>query len=821
MFFKLNPWLALILGILIGWLMQMLLEILYFRRRRDDCQRSLQEIQADLQVRDAELQDIRAKAESLEVDLTAARARAAKADLAAPAVALPAVEAALPEVALPKVDLGAALPGVELPKVELPGVELPKVDLPKVDLPKVDLGAVLPEVELPKVELPEVELPKVDLGAALPGVELPQVELPKVDLGAALPGVELPQVELPKVDLGAALPEVELPKVELPEVELPQVELPKVELPGVELPQVESPQVDLGAALPGVELPKVELPDVELPQVELPKVDLGAALPEVELPKVELPEVELPQVKLPDLDLPKVDLGAVLPEVDLPKVELPDVELPQVELPQVDLGAALPEVDLPKVELPDVELPQVELPDLDLPKVDLGAALPEVELPKVELPEVELPQVEVVWPEVAAAVAVAGADLPEVSLETASIGTELPTAGVALPDAAVAALAPSAGVIADDLTRIAGIGPKFARQLAAAGITSFSALAAAQPDQLKQIIAAPEWRQTDTSTWIAEAKQLAAAPRIAPAGDDLTRLEGVGPVYAAKLNAAGITSFALLADADEARLAELIQAPAWRRVNYGEWRAQAALAAAGDEAGLQALQEQLFSRKGDNLGLVSGLGEKTVAALGAAGITSYAALAATSPERLAEITRSAGVRGGDFAAWIDEAKLRAAGKRIPRVHRLRAVTRAVSCPQDLSRIKGIGSVYEQKLYAAGIGTFWDLAQADATDLARILDVKDFQHVDLAALKADALRLAEETGSLDRSWDGTAPDDFEPLEGIGEVYEGRLYDAGICTFRALANTTVEQLAAICKAPDWRRPDYALWIAQAKRLSGLTE
>ncbi len=708
MFLKLSPWLALILGILIGWLTQLLLEILYFRRRRDDCQRSLEEIQADLRARDADLQDIRAKAESLEGDLTAARARAAKTEL-------PKVDLSAPAVAVPAV--GAALPEVTLPKVELPDVELPKVDL-GVDLPKVDLGAALPEVTLPKVELPDVELPKVDLG-----------------------------VDLPKVDLGAALPEVTLPKVELPDLDLPKV--------------------DLGAALPGIALPKVELPDVELP-----KVDLGAALPEVTLPKVELP----------DVDLPKVDLGAALPGIALPKVELPGV---------------------------------------DLPKVDLGAALPEVTLPQVELPGVGLPKAEVVWPEVAAAVAVAGAELPDVSIEPPSIGAELPSAGVSLPGAAVSALAPSADVSADDLTRVAGVGPAFARKLAAAGITSFSALAAAQPDQLKQIIAAPEWRQTDTSAWIAEAKQLAAAPRVSRAGDDLTRLEGIGPVYAAKLNAAGITSFAQLADAAETQLADLIQAPAWRRVNYGEWRAQAAMAATGDEAGLEALQAQLFSRKGDNLGLVSGLGEKTVAALGAAGITSYATLAATPPERLAEITRSAGVRGGDFAAWIDEAKLRAAGKRVPRVHRVRAATRVVSCPQDLSRVKGIGSVYEQKLYAAGIGTFWDLAQADVTDLARILQVQDFQNIDFAALKADALRLAEETGSLDRSWDGTAPDDFEPLEGIGEVYEGRLYEAGICTFRALAHTTVEQLAAICKAPDWRRPDYVLWIAQARRLSGLGE
>ena len=91
---------------------------------------------------------------------------------------------------------------------------------------------------------------------------------------------------------------------------------------------------------------------------------------------------------------------------------------------------------------------------------------------------------------------------------------------------------------------------------------------------------------------------------------------------------------------------ETVQAPAWRRVNYSEWVEQAKLAAAGDTAGLQALQAELFSRGRDNVALIAGVGEKTAAALSAAGITTYAALADSSPERLSEITKAAGVRAG-------------------------------------------------------------------------------------------------------------------------------------------------------------------------------
>ena len=94
----------------------------------------------------------------------------------------------------------------------------------------------------------------------------------------------------------------------------------------------------------------------------------------------------------------------------------------------------------------------------------------------------------------------------------------------------------------------------------------------------------------------------------------------------------------------------------------------------------------------------------------------------------------------------------------------------VSCPQDLWGISGIGAVYETKLYAAGIGTYWELSEIADQDLVRVLEVQDFQAVDIVGIKAAALKLAEETDSVGRYWDGTPPDDFERLEGVGEVFE---------------------------------------------------
>lgn len=365
----------------------------------------------------------------------------------------------------------------------------------------------------------------------------------------------------------------------------------------------------------------------------------------------------------------------------------------------------------------------------------------------------------------------------------------------------------------DDLTQVHGIGPKYAATLSAAGITSFEQLAAASPAELHDIIKPSVMQKLNFESWSAQATALIGT-RTTRSGDDLTMLEGIGPVYAAKLRERGIVSFADLAAADEADLGAIIDAPAWRRIQYGDWIAQAQLAATGDKIALREYQDRLFRRDGDNLALIRGLGSRSATALQANGIDSYATLAATTPQQLESILREAGVRGGfDYEAWISEAELRAAGKRIPGT-RARPV-QLVACPQDLSAVDGIGTVFEDRLYAAGIGSYWSLAELPVDELAIFLEAR--AGVDLEAIKASAMELAVTTNSQGRVWSGAPPDDFNVLAGIGEVYERRLYEAGICTYAALAAASTERLAEICQAPPMQTPDYAAWVSTAADLA----
>lgn len=135
--------------------------------------------------------------------------------------------------------------------------------------------------------------------------------------------------------------------------------------------------------------------------------------------------------------------------------------------------------------------------------------------------------------------------------------------------------------------------------------------------------------------------------------------------------------------------------------------------------------------------------------------------------------------------------------------------------QDLSMIDGIGETYEQRLYTAGVGTFWELANLNDAELRQILLISDLQMytTDFSDIRLQARQLAIDTNTAGLLWEGEVPDDFARIKGIGKIYEQRLYDAGIRTYRALAASKVEDLAAIL-GPQVFHPQINQWITQAQ-------
>ena len=61
---------------------------------------------------------------------------------------------------------------------------------------------------------------------------------------------------------------------------------------------------------------------------------------------------------------------------------------------------------------------------------------------------------------------------------------------------------------ADDLAKISGIGPAYARRFNEAGVVTYKQLAGLSPSRIREILHISEW-QGDPEAWIGQARELA------------------------------------------------------------------------------------------------------------------------------------------------------------------------------------------------------------------------------------------------------------------------------------------------------------------------
>jgi predicted flap endonuclease-1-like 5' DNA nuclease len=247
----------------------------------------------------------------------------------------------------------------------------------------------------------------------------------------------------------------------------------------------------------------------------------------------------------------------------------------------------------------------------------------------------------------------------------------------------------------DDLVRIEGIGPKIAAALVAAGIRTFRRLADADETTLTMAInAAGITFAPSLATWSQQARLLAdddeegflelterliagrvvtakatAAEAVVPdpatPPDDLARIEGIGPKIAAALVASGIRTFRQMAATDDETLTKAINAVGIKFApSLYTWAEQAHLLAEGDEEGFGVLTARLIAgrRPDDDLERIEGIGPKMAAALHAAGIRTYRALADSSDVRLRNAVTTSGMSfAPSIVTWARQARLLADG----------------------------------------------------------------------------------------------------------------------------------------------------------------
>ena len=167
-------------------------------------------------------------------------------------------------------------------------------------------------------------------------------------------------------------------------------------------------------------------------------------------------------------------------ETSLHRRQEPEIVLPPAAPEPVPTGAA--EIELPDMPMPETPASMAEMEQPDMPVFEpsdapepLPARMAELELPDMLVPESE-----------------AMPEIPPVDVRA----SEPPEVGVPVPQ--------------DDLLVIEGIGPKIASLLQAAGITTFSQLAAADVGWLREILAAASLRFADPTTWPEQARLAAA-----------------------------------------------------------------------------------------------------------------------------------------------------------------------------------------------------------------------------------------------------------------------------------------------------------------------
>ena len=178
---------------------------------------------------------------------------------------------------------------------------------------------------------------------------------------------------------------------------------------------------------------------------------------------------------------------------------------------------------------------------------------------------------------------------------------------------------PTVGAVAgttssDDLTQLAGIGPKSARALTAAGLATYSSLAEANEQQVrKALLEAGMLPPSDVATWPSQAayaakgdwqgltkynekhphgarkaKATATPPSAAPAQvDDLTQLSGIGPRMSSILADGGVTSYSSLQHTSGDELRRIVSAAGvLPPSSLDTWPTQASYAVNGDWNGL-------------------------------------------------------------------------------------------------------------------------------------------------------------------------------------------------------------------------------------------
>ncbi len=162
----------------------------------------------------------------------------------------------------------------------------------------------------------------------------------------------------------------------------------------------------------------------------------------------------------------------------------------------------------------------------------------------------------------------------------------------------------------DDLTRIEGIGPFLEKKLNEIGVFTYEEIASWDSKRIKEVTEAIQYFEgrIDRDNWVEQAARLALKKQENPEAfrsrpgalsndpEDLKIIEGIGPKIEELLKTAGISNWDTLAEAEEERLRDILEAAgsAYQIHDPSTWPTQARLAANGEWGVLREYQAELY-----------------------------------------------------------------------------------------------------------------------------------------------------------------------------------------------------------------------------------
>lgn len=338
---------------------------------------------------------------------------------------------------------------------------------------------------------------------------------------------------------------------------------------------------------------------------------------------------------------------------------------------------------------------------------------------------------------------------------------ETPIAAVPTTDAPVSEVSKvadipadnNAGLVADDLTKIEGIGPKIAQTLNVNGISSYHKLATTDVADLNKILEDNGLQMHEPDTWPKQADMASKGQwdDLKKWQDELDGGKGADQTADADAKAKEEADAKAKAEADakaaaDAKAKEEADAKAKADAD-AKAKAEADAKAKADAEAADKKEEAPAKKAKDDLTKIEGIGPKIQEILVKNGLDSYEDLANCKAKGLKMILEAEGSKYQmhDPTTWPQQARFAADGKwdelkkwqdeldggkgadakEEPKAKKetpkAKKTTKKKSDKDDLRKIEGIGPKIQEKLNDDGIITFKQLAEASQETLQAILD----------------------------------------------------------------------------------------------------